>query len=331
MLKKLLAFSIIAANQVLAQQALILVSPDDLNPDKVELGKKLFFDTRVSKSGIISCNSCHNLALSGTDNLETSVGHEWEDVGMNSPTVFNSGFQVAQFWNGRAATLEEQAKGPIEAPGEMASNHELTISVLRSIPQYVTEFEQIYDTPDSKSTPEELVNIDNVANAIAEFERSLVTTNSRFDQYAMGNHQALTQEEQDGYQLFTTTGCTACHAGPTFGGTMFMKLGIVGEYDTANPSQGRYDITKDDDDRNVFKVPMLRNIELTYPYFHDGQVKTLEEAVVIMGKIQLGYEFTEEETQKMVAFLKTLSGEIPSVILPKLPPSSKNTPEPEPF
>jgi len=293
------------------------------NPAKVELGKQLFFDPRLSKSGSISCNSCHNLSMGGSDNLPSSIGHNWQKGPINSPTVLNASYNVKQFWDGRAADLKAQAGGPIANPVEMASSHQLAVDVLSSIPQYRESFKQIYKT--------DQITIDAVTDAIAEFEKTLVTPNSRFDRWLQGDEQALTQTEQAGYQLFKSAGCVACHNGPAVGGGMFMKMGLVQPYQTSNPAKGVAGVTGKDSDLNVFKVPTLRNVELTYPYFHDGAYWKLEEAVDVMARVQLGRQLQEQEIGQIAAFLRTLTGEQPSFKLPTLPPSSAQTAKPQPF
>jgi cytochrome c peroxidase len=293
------------------------------NPALMELGKKLYFDPRLSKSGFISCNSCHNLSMGGTDNLKSSIGHNWKQGPINAPTVLNSSMNVAQFWDGRARDLQEQAGGPIANPGEMAFTHELAVGVLESIPAYVSEFERVFGTPK--------ITIDKVTKAIAAFEETLVTPNSRFDKWLAGNTAALTGEEAAGYSLFKKSGCAMCHNGPAAGGTSFRKMGVVEPYRTDNPAEGRAAVTGRDADRFNFKVPTLRNVELTYPYFHDGAVSTLAEAVDVMGRVQLGRRFSDKENASIVAFLVTLTGDQPSFTLPQLPPSSDKTPRPSPF
>ena len=293
------------------------------NPAMVELGKKLFFDPRLSRSGFISCNSCHNLSMGGTDNIKTSIGHNWQRGPINSPTVLNSSMNVAQFWDGRAKDLQEQAGGPIANPGEMAFTHELAIDVLASIPAYRSEFRQVFG--------QDKLTIEQVTRAIAAFEEVLVTPGSRFDQWLMGKKSALTKDELAGYQLFKSSGCIACHNGPAVGGNTFQKMGVVEPYKTAMTAQGRSAVTGKDADRFNFKVPTLRNVELTYPYFHDGEAATLTQAVDVMGRLQLGRTFTPDENAKLVAFLKTLTGRQPHIVLPILPPSSDATPRPVPF
>ncbi|WP_419632317.1 cytochrome-c peroxidase [Thiolapillus sp.] len=297
----------------------------NVNLAQVELGKKLYFDPRLSKSGFISfsCNSCHNLSMGGTDNLKTSIGHKWAQGPINAPTVLNSSRNLAQFWDGRAKDLKEQAGGPIANPGEMASNHTLAVEVLKSIPGYVREFKLVFGTGK--------VTIDEVTQAIAEFEKTLVTPNSRFDQWLLGKKDVLTRKELAGYELFKSSGCSGCHNGPAVGGNSFQKMGLVEPYKTSSKAEGLVAVSGKDADRFKFKVPTLRNVELTYPYFHDGEAETLTEAVDIMGRLQLGRKFSEAENAQIVAFLKTLTGEQPSFQLPILPPSTEATPRPKPF
>ena len=292
------------------------------NAAMTELGKKLFFDPRLSKSGFISCNSCHNLSMGGSDNLTTSIGHKWQEGPINSPTVLNSSLNVAQFWDGRAETLKDQAAGPIANPKEMGFSHELAVTVVGSIPGYAAEFTQVFGSPG--------VDITRITTAIATFEETLVTPNSKFDQWLAGE-AALSAEEAEGYRLFKASGCAMCHNGPAVGGRTFQKMGVVEPYRTQNPAEGRKAVTGRDADRFLFKVPTLRNVELTYPYFHDGASPTLPAAVDVMGRIQLGHEYSAAENARIVAFLRTLTGEQPAFTLPRLPPSSDASPRPAPF
>lgn len=308
----------------LAEEPITPIAPALVkNPAKVELGKKLYFDPRLSKSGFISCNSCHNLSMGGTDNLPTSIGDRWQQGPINAPTVLNSSMNLAQFWDGRAKDLKEQAGGPIANPGEMGFTHELAVGVVASIPQYVADFRRVYGSAK--------VDIDRITDAIAAFEETLVTPNARFDAWLRGDKTAITPIELAGYELFKNSGCVACHNGPAVGGASFQKFGLVEPYQTKSTAIGRAGVTGKDADRFNFKVPTLRNVELTYPYFHDGAAATLEEAVSTMGRLQLGKQFTADETARIVAFLKTLTGEQPSFQLPILPPSTNATPRPRPF
>ena len=290
---------------------------------KVELGKKLWFEPRLSMSGIISCNTCHNLSMGGTDNLKTSIGHGWKAGPVNSPTVFNSSLAIAQFWDGRAADLKEQAGGPIQADVEMNMPHTLAVGILQSIPGYVDEFRRVYG--------KDKIDIDMITDSIAEFEKTLVTPNARFDKWLAGDDKALTEKELAGYTLFKESGCVACHNGPAAGGTSFQRMGVVEPYKSSSPAEGRSAVTGADADRFNFKVPTLRNVELTYPYFHDGEAATLEQAVDTMGRLQLGRTYSKDEIGQIVAFLKTLTGELPQIAMPILPPSSNETPRPDPF
>lgn len=290
---------------------------------KVELGKQLFFDPRLSKSGFISCNSCHNLSMGGSDNLPTSIGHNWQEGPINSPTVLNSSLNLAQFWDGRAGDLQEQAGGPIENPMEMGFTHDLAVGVIASIPQYVESIKSVYNV--------DKVTINEITDAIAEFEKTLVTPNARFDKWLKGDDNAITAYELEGYELFKSVGCTACHNGVNIGGNSFQKMGLYEEYVTNNPAEGVAGLSGEDADRFKFKVPTLRNVELTYPYFHDGAYWKLEDAVDVMARLQLGRKLEKDEIDKITAFMKTLTGEQPSFQIPILPPSNNNTPIPEPF
>jgi cytochrome c peroxidase len=316
--------AIVCSSVIAAEEPIKPIKPvHNINLAQVELGKKLYFDPRLSKSGFISCNSCHNLSMGGTDNLKTSIGHNWHKGPINAPTVLNSSLNLAQFWDGRAKDLKAQAGGPIANPGEMGSTHELAVDVLKSIPQYVIEFKQVFGT--------DKISIDEVTQAIAEFEKSLVTPNSRFDQYLLGMQDAITADEKAGYQLFKSSGCVGCHNGEAVGGNSFQKMGLVKAYQATSPAEGLSAVTGKDADRFKFKVPTLRNVELTYPYFHDGEAATLTQAVDLMGRLQLGKKFSKKENKQIVAFLKTLTGDQPKFIMPVLPPSTENTPKPKPF
>jgi len=293
------------------------------DPALVALGAKLFFDPRLSKSGFISCNSCHNLSMGGSDNLTSSIGDNWQRGPINAPTVLNSSMSVAQFWDGRAPTLKAQAGGPIANPKEMAFTHQLAVEVIQSIPPYAAEFERVFGAPG--------VSIDRITTSIAAFEDTLVTPNARFDRWLKGDDAALTSVEKTGYRLFKDSGCVACHNGAAAGGTSFRKMGLVEPYRTTNPAEGRAAVTGRDADRFNFKVPTLRNVELTYPYFHDGAAATLADAVEVMGRVQLGRRYEPADNDAIVAFLKTLTGDQPRLVLPVLPPSSDQTPRPTPF
>lgn len=281
-----------------------------LTPEKVALGKKLYFDNRLSKDNTISCNSCHNLENgSGVDNLQFSPGNDKGSFGgRNSPTTLNAALHISQFWDGRAKDVEEQAGGPILNPVEMAMpSKEAVIERLASIKEYPTLFSTAF--PGEKDA----LSYRNIEVAIGAFERTLVTP-SRFDDFTNGDAEALTSEEQKGLESFITTGCISCHMGNALGGQMFQKFGVYGDYWELTKSkkidEGKFEVTQNESDKYFFKVPSLRNVEKTAPYFHDGSVDNLEDAVIIMAKTQLDKNLSEEEVKNMVAFLKALSGEV---------------------
>jgi cytochrome c peroxidase len=270
-----------------------------ITPEKVALGKKLYLDTRLSKDETLSCNSCHNLKTFGVDNEPTSPGHKGQRGGRNSPTSFNAALHASQFWDGRAATVEKQALGPILNPIEMAMPSEaVVIERLKKDNSYPKEFAAAF--PGEKDP----ISYANVGNAIGAFERTLITP-SRFDQFLKGDDNALTPEEKKGAQAFVQTGCVACHNGATLGGMMFQKLGLVKPYPTTD--MGRFEVTKNEVDKMMFKVPSLRNVAQTGPYFHDGSVKTLDEAVSKMAEYQLGKQLTPEQVKEIVTFLNSLT------------------------
>ena len=271
----------------------------NVEPNKVRLGKKLFFDPILSKDGTISCASCHNLQAGGDDNLQFSFGIYGQRGEINSPTVFNSVFNFRQFWDGRAKDLQEQAIGPIENPLEMGNTFKNLIVKLKSSP-YNEEFLRLY--------PEGITK-ESITNAIAEFEKSLITPNAPFDKYLRGDRSAISKEAKEGYDLFKSKGCISCHHGINVGGNMYNKFGIVSN--VKSKSLGRYNVTKRERDKYYFKVPSLRNVERTAPYFHDGRHAKLEEAIKDMAYFQLGRPISDDEIAKIVAFLNALSGELP--------------------
>lgn len=305
-----------------------VIDGNELTAAKVELGKMLFFEPRLSSSHLISCNTCHNVGMGGHDYLPTSIGHGWQKGPRNSPTVFNAVFNSAQFWDGRAADLAEQAKGPVQAGVEMSSTPERVVSTLSSMPEYVERFEGAFP---GEADP---VTFDNMATAIEAFEATLITPDAPFDQFLRGNDNALNAEEQEGLALFMDKGCAACHGGVNFGGEGYYPFGLVtrpGAEILPEGDKGRFAVTETASDEYVFRAAPLRNIELTAPYFHSGAVWSLEEAVDVMGTSQLGTELEDDEVKSIVAFLKTLTGEIPEVRYPELPPSTDDTPRPAPM
>ncbi|MGF1481627.1 MAG: cytochrome-c peroxidase [Cyanophyceae cyanobacterium] len=277
----------------------------ELDPQKVALGQKLFSDVQLSGNNTISCASCHNLSDNGADRLARSVGIN-DAVGViNVPTVFNSGFNFRQHWDGVVETLEEQVERPIRSTLAMDSDWPEIVNKLQQSSEYRLLFGQLY---------EEGIASSSIKEAIATFERSLYTPNSRFDQYLRGDETVLSPQEKEGYRRFKAYGCVSCHQGVNVGGNLYQRFGLMGDYfkDRGNVTEadlGRYNVTGEESDRHVFKVPSLRNIALTNPYFHDGSAQTLDEAVQVMGKYQLGRQLSAEDIDLIVTFLNTLTGE----------------------
>jgi cytochrome c peroxidase len=277
----------------------------NLDVRKVALGRALFHETQLSHDNTISCASCHDLAKGGADGRARSIGIHQTEGAINAPTVFNSGLNFKQFWDGRVATLEAQVDGPLLAAGEMGATWEEVVGKLRAIPRYADSFQKIFADG---------IQPQNIRSAIAEFERSLTTPNSRFDRYLRGDDAALTAEEKAGYQEFKAHGCSSCHQGVNVGGNMFETFGAMADYFGARghvtkADAGRFNVTGREEDRFVFKVPSLRNVALTGPYFHDGSAAHLEDAVKVMGIYQLGQSLSESDIDLIAKFLKTLTGE----------------------
>jgi len=292
--------------------------------ERVTLGRMLYYEPRLSKGQDIACNDCHKLDAYGVDNEPTSQGHKGQRGDRNSPTVYNAALHFVQFWDGRAADVEEQAKGPILNPVEMAMPDEKrVVAVLKSMPEYVAAFKAAY--PEAKDP----VTYNNIADAIGTFERGLLTP-SRWDKFLTGDANALTNEEKTGFNEFLAAGCQTCHMGVLVGGNLYQKLGLAKNYpDTAD--EGRSKISKNEGDKFFFKVPSLRNIDKTAPYFHNGKVVTLDESVKQMADYQLGAKLSDAQIKSIVTWLRSLTGEIPADYIkkPVLPPSSKTTPKPE--
>jgi len=301
-----------------------------MSPPKIELGKQLFFDPRLSLDGTVSCNSCHNVMSGGDDARAVSVGVGGQKGGRSAPTVWNSAFMTAMFWDGRMATLEDQAKGPMTNPVEMAMpSHDLVVERLKAIPGYVSQFEKVF----GKNS----LNIDNAARAIAAYERTLITPGAPVDRFLSGEKKALSAAAQRGLTLVQEVGCTSCHSGVNYAGpalpagTPFLQKhptftdnAWVSKYNLAK-DLGRYDVTKNESDRNMWRVPTLRNIALTAPYFHNGSVATLDEAVRVMAKTQLNRDLKDDQVADIVAFLEGLTGEFPAQTLPRLPATPKTS------
>lgn len=289
---------------------------DPITSAKVELGKKLFFEPRLSKSGIISCNTCHNLGLGGTDGVPAAVGHQWtaNPHHLNSPTVYNSVFFTAQFWDGRSPHLADQAQGPMQAGPEMASPKSLVEKRINSIPEYVNEFKKVYGN-DVK------INFEKITSTIAVFEKTLVTP-SRFDDYLNGDENALSKAEKKGLETFIDKGCVNCHNGIALGGTM-QPFELAAKYKFANVGDFK------GDSKGMVKTPTLRNITETAPYFHNGAIWSLADAVKEMGSVQLGIKITDGEADEIVEFFKSLKGRKPAIAYPQLPESTLSTPKPD--
>jgi cytochrome c peroxidase len=292
---------------------------------KVELGKMLYHDPRLSSSGTVACASCHNVMAGGEDNRGGSVGVKAQVGGRSAPTVWNSAFNSVQFWDGRAPSLEAQAKGPVTNPIEMGmKSWDDVVARLKAIPGYPQAFAAAFGSDSS-------VTADNATKAIAAYERTLITPNSAYDKFVNGDTSALTEQQKRGMDTFAAIGCIGCHSGPAFNGPalpegtgFFMKFpthdngALEAQYDFSK-DMGRYEVTKNEADKHLFKVPTLRNIALTAPYFHNGKVKTLEDAVRIMAKVQLDKNLDEQQTADIVAFLNALTGDFPAQAMPRLP------------
>ena len=294
-------------------------------PAKVELGKMLYLDPRLSSSGTVSCNSCHNVMAGGEDNRGGSVGVKGQVGGRSAPTVWNSAFNSVQFWDGRAASLEAQAKGPVTNPIEMGmKSWDDVVARLKEIPGYRQGFAAAFGSADA-------INVDNAAKAIAAYERTLITPNSPYDQHVNGKTGVLTEQQVRGMNTFAEVGCVSCHSGPAFNGPtqaegtgFFMKFptfpdaALEAKYGFEKDI-GRAEVTKNEADKHFYKVPTLRNIALTAPYFHNGKVMDLPTAVQVMGKTQLNKDLSEQQVNDIVAFLNALTGEFPSQAMPHLP------------
>lgn len=279
-----------------------------MTPERIELGAMLFFEPRISATGVISCATCHNPALGWTDRIPRATGHEGQVGNRNTPTVLNAGFLDAQFWDGREATLEGQALGPIQADIEMNMTLEQAISRLNEFDIYREMFAAAFPGDNDPVTPR------NVALAIAAFERTLNTPNSPFDRFLAGDVDAMTEQQVEGMKLFADNGCVACHSGPNFSDSQFHRFELPGSTD-----DGRFGVTGDEADRFAFRTPTLRNVAVTYPYFNNGSVDNLNDAVNLMGQQMLGHDFEQSELDAIVAFLHALTGDMPVVAIPALP------------
>ena len=291
---------------------------------KVELGQMLYHDPRLSSTGTVSCSSCHNTMLGGEDNRPNSMGVNGQTGGRSAPTVWNAAFNAVQFWDGRAPTLEAQAAGPVTNPIEMGmKSWDEVVTRLQSIDGYQKAFEQAFG--------KNAISKDNATKAIAAYERTLITPNSPYDRYVAGDKSALSAQQIRGMEKAAELGCSHCHSGPAFNGAgMFQKFPMVpnGYFEAQyhfSKDKGLAEVSKKQDDEHLWKVPTLRNIALTAPYFHNGSVKTLDKAVFLMGKLQLGKDLSKEEVADIVAFLNALTGEFPKQKMPVLPATPDST------
>lgn len=301
------------------------VKDNPVTHEKVELGKMLFFDPRISASGIISCNTCHNLGTGGVDAGPTSVGHGWQLGPRRAPTVYNAVFNVAQFWDGRAPDLKAQAKGPVQASVEMNATPDHVINTLNSMSEYVIMFKNAFPM---EASP---VTFDNFAKSIEAFEAILITPAAPFDQYLEGDANALNDQQKAGLKLFMETGCSSCHNGINVGGHEYFPFGAVekpSESLLPTADKGRSAVTKVASDEYVFRAAPLRNVALRPPYFHSGQVWNLKQAVGVMAEVQLGAKLSDKEEDDIVAFLNSLTGQLPKIEYPILPTRTDRTPQP---
>ena len=300
----------VAVMQLQHEPLLPLPPAPEIAPAIAALGERLYHDPRLSADGSLACASCHVIENGGDDGRSTSLGIRQQQGDVNAPTVLNSALNFVQFWNGRAASLEEQAGGPIVNPKEMGNSWPAVLATLRGDASYVKAFAEAF--------PGDGISEANVRRAIADFERTLATPGARFDRWLQGDKSALSTEELAGYEAFKSVGCIACHQGRNVGGNMFQRFGVFGNYLTergklTEADLGRFAVTGKEADRFVFRVPSLRNVELTAPYFHDGSAASLEDAVRVMARVQLGRPLADDEVGRIVAFLKTLTGKLPQL------------------
>jgi len=297
---------------------------------KVELGRMLYHDPRLSSTGTVSCSSCHNTMLGGEDNRPVAMGVNGQTGGRSAPTVWNAAFNATQFWDGRAPSLEEQAKGPVTNPIEMGmKNWDDVVARLKQIPGYGAAFQKAFGNEDS-------ITMDNSVKAIAAYERTLITPNSPYDKYVKGDKKALSERQVRGMEAFAEVGCVGCHSGPAFSGQMEQGVGVFQKFPTFDngyfeakykfkKDSGRFAETGKEVDKHLFKVPTLRNVALTAPYFHNGAVKTLDEAIKVMAKLQLNKDLAAEQVTDIEAFLNGLTGTFPEQKMPHLPPTPGKT------
>ncbi|MCS7269121.1 MAG: cytochrome-c peroxidase [Geminicoccaceae bacterium] len=329
-------FAVPVAADALLEKARALFRPIPAKPPelpgnpatvaKVELGKMLFFEPRLSAEHNISCATCHQIGLGGADGRPVAIGHNWQRTTRNTPTILNAVFNTAQSWDGRARDLAEQSGRPITSAIAMGNTREGVVATLRAIPGYRSFFAWAFP---GEAEP---ITFENIEKALAVFQAALITPDAPFDRYLAGDETALSAEEKEGLALFIDKGCASCHQGVNLGGDRYAPFGVVqrpGAEFLPPDDKGRLMVTRTPDDAYTFKVPSLRNVALTAPYFHSGSSWDLEQAVAVMGTAQLGIELTPAETRKIAAFLVSLTGRQPSIVLPVLPPSVPSTPRPK--
>ncbi|WP_419770921.1 MAG: cytochrome-c peroxidase [Candidatus Marinarcus sp.] len=305
-MKKIILIIILINHSLFAELISPIEDKLDINLSKALLGKRLFFEKRLSSDNTISCANCHIISEGGDDNKRFSIGVNNKKGSVNSPTVLNSRYNFVQFWDGRAKDLKEQAMGPIHNPVEMNSHSNEVVQKLKKDASYVKSFKTVFNSE---------ITFDFVLDAIVEFEKALITPNSKFDQYLKGDKTALNDDEKEGFELFKSYGCISCHNGVNLGGNLFQQMGIlkIMHYEK-NKYLGRYNVTKNEEDRYFYKVPTLRNIEHTAPYLHSGTISTLKETIEIMLEYQVGIKPKAENVEKILSFLKTLTGEQPKIM-----------------
>lgn len=301
----ILFFFMSSSIHIVAETILPIPERISIDQKKAQLGKKLFFETGLSRDNTVACVSCHQLPGSGADKLPYSLGIRGEEGPINAPTVLNARFNFVQMWDGKVKTLKDQVPLPISKVNEMGSSMSKAVEFLKTRSDYREAFARVYRSG---------ITEESIADAIAEFEKALVTPHSRYDRYLNGERNILSAKELKGKELFYSYGCISCHNGIAVGGNMYQKIGIFAPYYSAKNQLGRFEITNREQDRYVFKVPSLRNVALTAPYMHDGKISTLREAILVMGMTQLGVEFSDDDIEALEQFLNTLTGETPRIL-----------------
>jgi len=302
---KLALVSSLVGISLFAQSSIVPIPKQIIyDKEKAQLGKKLFFETQLSKDGSVSCATCHTLPGNGANKTQYSFGIEGTYTNVNAPTVLNSVFNFSYFYNGRVKNLKEQVVASITKKDGLGSTMDSVVAKLKGS-SYAQEFFTVYENGVTK---------ENIVDALVEFEKALITPNSRFDKFLRGDVDAINAKEKRGYKKFVESGCVYCHNGRNVGGNEYQKMGVFEPYESIKTISSRYDVTKRERDKNVYKVPSLRNVALTAPYLHDGSIKTLKEVISVMYEYQLGVKPNKKDVSDIEAFLKTLTGEMPSIV-----------------